>query len=285
VLQRRSVREFNPASPVAPERVPPEAQFVSLRLTTPLFGAGLIEAIPDEEILRHADPNDADHDGISGRVNRVFNPETGALEVGRFGWKAQHSSLHVFTGDAYLNEMGLTSMTFQNENLPQGHPLPPGADPVADPEETGARVEAVARYMQLLAPKAPPAATPASTRGAQVFTTLGCAGCHTPTLQTGDSSVAALARQPVRLYSDLLLHEMGPSLADGIRQGAAQGGEWRTAPLWGAGARPFYMHDGRARTLEMAIMAHDGEGRRARDAFAALSAATKRDLTEFLRSL
>jgi hypothetical protein len=152
VLQRRSINEFDPTINVQPEVVPAEAQFVSHRMTTPLFGAGLIEAIPDATLEALADPNDKNGDGISGRVNHVYNPETNRTEVGKFGWKAQVSTLSVFAGDAYLNEMGITTPFFQHENLPQGQALPGDADKVPDPEDDAV---AFTHFMKFLAPPHP----------------------------------------------------------------------------------------------------------------------------------
>src|SRR5207249_4032470 len=200
-------------------------------LSTPLFGAGLIEAIPEATILQNADPGD----GISGRPNRVSNPDTGQTDaLGRFGWKAQVATLHQFAGDAYLNEMGITNPSFPHENLPQGQPIPPGCDTVADPEDNGDGVIAFENFMKFLAPAPPRTGT---VTVPQVFSDLGCAKCHVPTMMTGPNPVAALSNQPVNLFSDLLLHAMGAGLADGIEQGSAKGDEFRTAPLWGLSHR------------------------------------------------
>ena len=281
VLQARSLRQFDPNYPIPGEVIPPQAQFVSRRLTTPLFGAGLIEAIPDSTIL--ALQNVPQPDGIQGVANMVNDPETGQLHVGRFGWKSQHASLKGFAGDAYLNEMGITSPVFPHENLPQGNNIPPGVDPVPDPEDEGADVQALTNFMKLMAPA--PTRVQRDRQGALVFMNLKCNSCHVPTLVTGTNPVQALSNRSVTLYSDLLLHRMGPQLADGIRQGQAQGDQWRTAPLWGAFFRPFFMHDGRANSVDQAIRMHGGEAQAARDRYINLSPANQQRLLNFINTL
>lgn len=285
VVQRRSLRELDPSHPVNPEVVPPQAMFVSQRITTPLFGDGLMEAIPDATILALADPNDTNHDGISGRANMIFNPETNRIEVGKFGWKSQVSTLHFFAGDAYLNEMGITSPSFRHENPPQGRRMPIGADNVPDPEdENGADTTALTNFMKLLAPPAPRPLPPGHT-GSQVFANLQCGSCHTPLLRSGESDIASIANKDVRLYSDLLLHDMGPGLADGIVQGSATGSEFRTAPLWGLGLRRFFLHDGRANNIDQAIRLHGGEASAIVQQYLSLSQQQRNLLLEFLGSL
>ncbi len=284
VMQARSLREFDTSCPVSGEVVPREADYVSHRITTPLFGAGLIEAIPAATIL--AGSGRMDPDGVRGVANIVFNPETGQNEVGRFGWKAQHSSLHLFAGDAYLNEMGVTNKSFPNDNLPQGKPIPPGWGPTTSPEDQDGDVENFTAFMQFLAPpnrRLP--VTPLAQYGEQVFTGIRCSACHVPKMQTGANAVAALSGQTVPLFSDLLLHRMGGSLADGIQQGQAKGDQFRTAPLWGLSRRQFFMHDGRALTIQDAIAAHDGEASAARNRFFHLQGQDRDALMAFLASL
>lgn len=283
LLQRRSLREIFPNYPVPGEIIPPEAQFVSNRFTTPLFGAGLIEAIPGGSIMILADPDDRNHDGISGRVNMVLNPETGLQEVGRFGWKCQVSSLHVFTGDAYLNEMGITSAVFQQENRPQGHNIPPGADQVADPEADALEVENLTNFMKFMAP--PPRSNQINFRGLRAFLDIRCQSCHVQQQKTGANSIAALANQTITPYSDFLLHDMGPGLADGVRQGQANGAEWRTAPLWGLRFRRFFLHDGRTQNIDQAIRLHGGEAQAIRDRYVALPQIDRDALVNFVGSL
>ncbi len=288
LIQRRSVQELDPLCPIPPETVPAEAQFVSHRITTPLFGLGLIEAIPERTILANTDPHDRNHDGISGHPNIMFNPETQRNEVGRFGWKAQVSSIHFFSGDAYLNEMGITSATFPAENLPQGVPIPPEWDPVSDPEESAASpndVDRFTNFMRFLAPPEAKRLSEAGRRGETLFRSLQCASCHVPSMNTGPNPVRALAFKDVRLYSDLLLHDMGKELGDGVRQREASGSEFRTAPLWGVSGRQFLLHDGRATSLKAAIMAHGGEAANVRNAFGRLRDRQREDLLVFLTSL
>ncbi len=283
LLQRRSLREIIPTYPIFGEVTPPEAQFVSRRQTTPVFGIGLMEAIPAATILTREDPTDVDRNGISGRANYAFNPVTRVTELGRFGWKSQLSSVHVFAADAYLNEMGITNPVFPREVLPQGRPIPPGADTVADPEDrTGAGVARLTDFMRFM--NAPPT-TPGSATGRALFASVGCVSCHTPTMTTGANPIAALANKNVNLYSDLLLHDMGTGLADNIRQGRALGYEFRTAPLWGLRFRQFFLHDARATSPDQAIRLHGGEAARSVTNYNALTPAQRTDLINFILSL
>ena len=283
LIQSRSLREIIPNYPVPRETVPPQAQFVSRRITTPVFGMGLIESIPYEQIKALSDPDDADKDGVSGRMNWVFNPETNRSELGRFGWKCQVPTAHLFSGDAYLNEMGITSPSFTIEVRPQGNSIPAGADTVADPEDfNGARTNRVTDFMRFTAA---PRGNQGSIEAKALFASTGCASCHTPSMTTGPNPVAALSNQTVNLYSDLLVHDMGPGLADGVRQGEASGSEWRTAPLWGLRFRPFLLHDGRATTVDQAIRLHGGEAARSVKAYNALPSTSRATLLTFLQGL
>lgn len=284
VIQARSLKEFDSYCPIEGEVVPREADFVSRRITTPLFGVGLIEAIPAETIL--AATKKRDQDGVQGVANIVFNPETSLNEVGRFGWKAQHSSLHVFAGDAYLNEMGITSAGFPTENLPQGRRIPAGWDSVADPEDQDGDIETFSAFMRYLAPPGQRLPiTPQVQSGERLFDSIRCTACHTPEMKTGKNDVAALSEKPVRLFSDLLLHRMGTRLADGIQQEKAQGDQFKTAPLWGLSRRLFFLHDGRAKSIEEAIANHEGESQRARYRYLNLRPSDRDALLSFLKSL
>ncbi|MEQ1934428.1 MAG: di-heme oxidoredictase family protein [Fimbriimonadaceae bacterium] len=257
---------------------------VGRRITTPIFGNGLIEAIPHSAILASQDPGDANQDGISGRANILFNPETRTKEVGRFGWKCQVSSVHLFAGDAYRNEMGITSPSFPTEVLPQGRAIPPGADLVADPEDVNGN--AVARLTDFMRFTAAPAPLNAGSPEARaLFASTGCASCHTPTMTTGANAVAALANKQVNLYSDLLLHDMGSQLADGIRQGLASGTEFRTAPLWGVRFRRILLHDGRAQTVDQAVRLHGGEATNSISRYIGLTPANRTTLLNFVQGL
>ena len=279
----------------------PAGVAVSVRLPPPVFGVGLIEAIPVDVILARADPGDADGDGISGRPNMVTPPdivpatEIGGgpgLQLGRFGRKAQVSSLLQQVVDAYLQDIGVTSdfLPVENRNPQSSIPIE-AADHAADPEIPASTVQAAVFYIRTLAPPAPGALTPRREEGRQMFTAVGCASCHVPTLRTGDHPVRALAQQDVTLYSDLLLHDMGDALADNRPDGDANGREWRTTPLWGLrlmrqflNGDAFLLHDGRARSVEEAILLHGGEAQRARDAFAALTPAQRAALLDFVES-
>ncbi len=283
-----SLLQFRAIAPGAREFVPPQANVVARRQTTPLFGLGLIEAIPDETILALAALPEVD--GVSGRASMVRDVASGEMRVGRFGWKAQQATLLSFSADAYLNEMGITSRLFPDENAPNGNAaLLAQFDRVADPEDvTGpdgrSAIDALADFQRLLAPPAPRPLTENGTAGKTLFGSVGCAQCHVPELTTGENPVAALSGKTVALYSDLLLHDMG-SLGDGIVQGDAGASEFRTPPLWGLSASSPYLHDGRAANVDQAIRAHDGEGRAARDRYNALTRTQRNQLLEFLRSL
>ena len=274
LIQARGID--TPTCAVAGEVVPGDATAVTRRDSPPLFGAGLIDAITDDKILRMADLLDRNHDGISGR------PAFVGTRIGRFGWKAQIATLEEFAADAYLNEMGITSPTRMSEMLPQGKPLT--CDPVADPEDDGSNVQAFVDFMRFLAAPTPVKLTPIARFGKRLFRQARCHACHTDKLRTGPSPIPALNRKRVRMFSDLLLHDMG-SLGDGIAQGAATETEFRTAPLWGVRDSAPYLHDGRAPTLEAAIAAHDGEAKSARDRFMELGGSGRAALIEYLRSL
>jgi CxxC motif-containing protein (DUF1111 family) len=257
------------------EVVPPEAIIVSMRLSQQLFGAGLMEAIPDATILENR--------SNGGRPNFVLNPDTGATELGRFGWKAQVATLHQFAGDAYLNEMGITNPSFPHENRPQGEPIQLGCDTVADHEDDGSDVTAFTNFMRFLAPAPRGPITPQVQRGEQVFSQIGCASCHVPTMMTGPNSVAALSNKPVNLFSDLLLHDIGTG--DGIEQGLATGNDFRTAPLWGLSRRDRFMHEARSNKIEDAILRHGVEAKNALNGFVGLPQSDHDALLAFLDSL
>jgi CxxC motif-containing protein (DUF1111 family) len=274
-----------------PEAVPAEANIVAGRQTTSVFGLGLLEAIPDHVLRRLADPNDRDRDGISGRLHWVRSPASGRFEIGRFGWKAQVPSTLVFSGDAYLNEMGITNSLFPHESVPQGgaYVCDDGLtgdefeDEDTDGDGISEGVELFTDFMRLLGP--PPLngrPTEAVVRGARLFARADCAGCHQPAFMSGFvRDMPALSLRRFYPFTDLLLHDMG-SLGDGIEQGQALGSEMRTAPLWGLRESGPYLHDGRATTIEDAIRAHDGEAARSRDAFLRLSPEQRSDLLAFL---
>ena len=276
-------------NPIGMEHVPPQANVTAFRQSTALFGLGLIEAIPDATIL--AGVRSTPRDGILGRAAMVVDPASGKTLVGRFGWKAQEATLLGFAGDAYLNEIGITNRLFPTENAPNGNlALLKKLDTVPDPEDvvdksTGkAGIDRLADYMRMISP--PPAAPiNASTAfGAKIFLDVGCANCHTPMMKAGPSPISAISNQNVMLFSDLLLHDMGP-LGDGIAQGAAGVREMKTPPLWGVGVSAPYLHDGRANDLNTAIRAHDGEAKATRDRYINLQPDQQQLLIQFLNSI
>lgn len=275
--------------PAAQEVIPREANVIAHRQSTPLFGLGLIEAIPDGAIVAQA--RQPKPDGVRGRAAQVADVASGQTRIGRFGWKAQQATLLSFAGDAYVNEMGITSRFFPVENAPNGNEeLLAKFDLFADPEDTvdpvtdKSDIDHAADFMRLLAPPPRGPVTFAAAQGEKVFAQIGCAVCHVPTLQTGPSVVAALDHKPVNLYSDLLLHDMG-SLGDGIAQADAGIREIRTSPLWGLAASAPYLHDGRAPNLDQAVRVHEGEGAVAAGRYQRLPASQRDQLLEFLRSL
>jgi CxxC motif-containing protein (DUF1111 family) len=212
--------------------------------------------------------------------------------VGRFGRKAQVSNLVEQTVEAYHQDIGITSDFRVAENRNPQSSIPVEAhDRVDDPEIGAATVQAVVHYMRGLAPPAPGVETAQRVEGRALFEQVRCTACHTPRLTSGRSVIAALTNQPVDLYSDLLLHDMGDELSDHRPDGEASGREWRTTPLWGLrlmrdflNGEAFLLHDGRARTVEEAIRLHGGEARAARDAFVALTPAQRAALLDFVES-
>lgn len=245
-------------------------QNVVFRIPTPVFGAGLIEAIDDDAILANLTGNAAGKQslGIRGRANMTGRPNTSGNDgtVARFGWKAQNKSLEIFSGEAYNVEQGIT-----NDLFPQERDEVPACRFNATPESTmhfeagnpldvPSDVAKFAVFMRFLAAPTPAPDTDTIVRGRKLFGDVGCALCHTPTLHTGKAAVAALREKDVNLYSDLALHNMGAGLADDVSQGNAAGDEFRTAPLWGLGKRIFFLHDGRTKDLVETIQAHASSG-------------------------
>ena len=281
------------------------------RIPTPVFGAGLIEQIPDGTITANQGANAATKSalGIRGRPHRVplngttnINGNDGT--VARFGWKAQNKSLLLFSGEAYNVEMGISNELFQTERDETANcQYAQTPNDITNAEaltavEGMSAIEKFAHFMRFLAPPTPSTSKPGGANsiasGRQVFQAVGCALCHTPTMQTGNATVAALRYKPVNLYSDLMLHNMGAGLADDILQVQAGPDEFRTAPLWGLGQRLFFLHDGRTTDLVEAIQAHAGaangrfpasEANGVIGAFNRLPEQPKQDLLNFLRSL
>lgn len=271
------------------------AKNVIFRIPTPTFGSGLIEAIDDATILANMSANATRKAalGIAGHENR--NNNDGSLT--RFGWKAQNKSLTVFAGEAYNVEQGVTNDIFPNERdssdgchfnaTPEDHVDVNGGTPNR-PGQILSDVINFVFFMRFLDQPARGPSSSSTANGQGLFGTVGCALCHIPSLTTGSNVTAALANTTANLFSDLLVHNMGMGLADGIAQGNAAGNEFRTAPLWGLGQRLFFLHDGRTSDLMAAIIAHASYGSEANGViayFSALSFQEKQDLLNFLRSL
>ena len=279
VIQDSVTPALHAALGIDKEPVPAEATAVAHRTVPSLLGFGLLDAVPTWEILALADPNDLNGDGISGRPN--LTPDG---RVGRFGRKAQIANLRDFNAGAFVNEMGITSPLEPNEQSIGGDPIPPGVDPTPEPEISQEDFNAADAFVHLLAPPAPLRRTIVEERGLLLFVGIGCAACHAPSLVTGPSRVPALSFKVVYAYTDLLLHDMGPNLAD-ICLGRATPSEFRTEPLMGLRFKQAFLHDGRAGTIEQAIRLHDGEAARARRRFAALSDLERGAVLSFLGGL
>jgi CxxC motif-containing protein (DUF1111 family) len=280
----------------APERF-------SARLAPQLVGMGLLEAIPESAVLAWEDPDDTDGDGISGRAQRVADPVTGDVRLGRFGWKAGATSLPHQIAAALNTDMGVMTSVF---DAPDCGAEQEGCGNDAGAELPDAHLDDLVKYVALLGVRARRDLDDAQAiRGEGVFDDVGCAECHRADVTTSPyHPLAELRDQVIHPYTDLLLHDLGPELADDLGEGVASGAEWRTAPLWGIGLGPCvtggvvgpnqaqtcvphesYLHDGRARTLSEAILWHGGEGAASRDAFQALSAEDQAALLRFLGTL
>ncbi len=254
-----------------------QANVRAVRMPPPLYGLGLIEEIPDDAILANADPQDSDSDGISGRPNYVDG------RLGRFGVKAQVPSLFEFMFGAALNELGLTSPFQRREVLNSCEAVQREHTP--EPELSAQEVFQLMYFVKFLAPPKAKRQTDIEQAGNQVFQHLRCSKCHIPTFRTKASNIRAFDQVEVTLYSDLLLHDMGEVLSDGIVDGLATGREFRTPPLWGVRDKKRFLHDGRAATIEDAIEAHGGEADHARAAFGKLDKGRRYALLAFLNSL
>ena len=270
--------------------IPADANIIVRRIPIPVFGAGLVEAIPDDTILALADPDDRNGDGISGRAAIVTDRGTGDRRVGRFGWKAQHATLLAFAGDAYRNEMGITNDLFPDElavgvdaaRMRVCDPIPDTED-IPDPLTRRRGIDNFASFMRLLAPVERAAGDEGTREGERVFAAIGCASCHVPALATAESRNALFDRRPVGLFSDLLLHDV--ATGDGIRQASAEPDEIRTPALWGLRHRRPLLHDGSAATIADAILRHGGEAVRARAGYDRLTDAERAALLRFLNTL
>jgi CxxC motif-containing protein (DUF1111 family) len=283
-LRKPTYTLLNPYIPL------PAGYMTSPRMAPPFFGLGLLQNIPEQTILSFADENDANGDGISGKANYVWDPVLHKTTLGRFGLKANTGTILTQVAGAYNQDMGITNHVFPFESS-NGQPQYDGLND--DVELPDSLLNAAAFYIKTLSVPARRNVTNATAlAGEQIFKQINCSSCHIPTMQTGvDITLAAVSNQRIHPYTDLLLHDMGPGLADNRPDFLASGSEWKTPPLWGIGlfpktnGVPFYLHDGRARTLEEAILWHSGEGEQAKQKFIQLSSEDRNKVIRFIQSL
>jgi CxxC motif-containing protein (DUF1111 family) len=282
------------------------ANNVIFRIPTSLFGLGLVEATPDSVLQANLAATQAAR--TAARIGGTFNTSGNDGTITRFGWKAQNKSLMMFAGEAYNVEQGVSNELFPNErglvagfvfnnspedasNILNGNSSSPHfGSLIGTASEMSSDVVNFAAFIRMSAPPTPAAAAamPSVQNGARLFTSIGCALCHSPTLTTGPSIFTGMSNVTYNPYSDFALHRMGDGLSDGIRQGAAGPDQFRTAPLWGLGQRLFFLHDGRTSDLIQAIHAHNSEGSEANvviHKFNNLNNSQVQDLLNFLRSL
>ncbi|MCK2166238.1 di-heme oxidoredictase family protein [Thalassospira xiamenensis] len=273
---------------------------ISPRIAPPMIGLGLLEAIPDEVLLANADPQDRDGNGISGRVNRVWDIAKNEVAIGRFGWKAGMPTLDQQNQNAFQFDIGLSTPLYPNaysdcteaQSLCRG--APNGNDPEFDNLEAHDQITDLVLYYarNIAPPMRQNASDPDVMAGRKIFNSIGCASCHTPSYQLPErADMPEQSGQVIWPYSDLLLHDMGDGLADHRPEADASGTEWRTPPLWGLGRaqeidpRAGYLHDGRARSILEAVLWHGGEANPARDAVTFLPSSDRSKLLAFLKSL
>ncbi len=272
-------------------QIPEEANVIARRVPIPLFGAGLVEAIPDDALAALEDPDDRNGDGIKGRAARIVDVATGRERIGRFGWKSQHATLLAFSGDAYRNEMGITNDLFPDEvalgidpeQLKLCSPPKRGVEDVRDRRTQLRGIDQFENFMRLLAPLQRGPIDDSVRTGDSIFRSVGCHLCHTPALLTAPNRNPVFDRKPVALFSDLLLHDVGTG--DGIVQGVASAEEIRTPALWGLRFRRPLLHDGSAATIDDAILRHGGEAGSVLTRYRDLTPGDKAFLLSFLKSL
>ncbi len=263
----------------------------SARNTSPVFGLGLLEAVSETSILTQVDEQDADGNYISGKANYVWNVASQSMSIGRFGWKASSPSIVQQCAEAFQQDMGITSSSFfAAENCVGQTNCNEGIG--IETDLTASIVESIANFIKGLAVPAPRNLEDAQVQqGRQLFYDIGCSNCHTPQLQTGTSTWPELSNQIIFPYTDLLLHDLGEGLADGRPDFSASANEWRTPPLWGIGLTKIvnpnatFLHDGRANTLEQAILWHSGEAYWTRNSFVALNVSEREAIIKFLEAL
>jgi hypothetical protein len=279
VIQQHATPALRAALGIDREPMPSGATESAARTAPAVFGLGLLDAVPDRAILALADPDDRNHDGVSGRPNRFVDGR-----LGRFGRKAFVPTLAEFNAGAFTIEQGITTPAVPSEESIGGKPIPPGVDPTPEPELSEHDMNVANDFVRFLAP---PPALPLDAQGQlgrTIFGTIRCASCHVPSLVTGENPVRALRLKTVHAYSDLLLHDMGPGRAD-ICFGLASPSEFRTQPLMGLRFASAFLHDGKAKTIEEAILLHDGEAAWSRKQFERLSPKRRAAVLEFLGSL
>ncbi|WP_136467396.1 di-heme oxidoredictase family protein [Flagellimonas onchidii] len=265
----------------------------SPRVAQQTIGMGLISALPDSEILKYVDEFDSDGDGISGKANYVWNPDSNEEDLGKYGWKANAPTLKVQIAGAFHGDMGLTTSIFSQNNCPSPQQDCQEAPNGGEPEVTDDQLDRVLFYQETLAvPNRRNFMEESVLKGKVLFNNLNCIGCHTIDQVTGSfPNNPLLENVTIRPYSDFLLHDMGEDLADGRQDFLASGTEWRTQPLWGIGLiatvndHTFFLHDGRARSVEEAILWHGGEAERSKQEFVNLTADERQQLIDFINSL
>ena len=268
----------------------PANAMLSPRIAPPVFGLGLLEEIPDANLIAFQDINDTNNDGISGKLNYVHDAVSGLTKIGRFGWKGNTATVFEQCAGAYNGDMGITNALF---NIETGFGQTNGSDGLADdPEVSQQTLENITLYIKTLAVPAPRNISNTNVRkGAQLFEQLECAKCHVPKQQTGFSTITSLSHQTFYPYTDLLLHDMGNELADNRPDYLANGNEWKTRPLWGIGLSQVvnghtqFLHDGRAKNITEAILWHGGEAQNSKNKFKQLSSNDRNNLLIFINSL
>ncbi len=263
---------------------------ISPRIGMPVFGLGLLEAIPEHSILANADPDDTDKDGISGKANYVWDPVSGTTKLGRFGWKAGAPSVLVQTAGAYNEDMGLTNYLKPVESSAGQTNNDPSS---VSPEVSRGELESVTFYtLTLGVPAGRDFDDPEVIAGHRIFEQINCSACHIASFTTGNyKGIPEISNQKIYPYTDMLLHDMGDGLADNRSEFQADGNEWKTRPLWGIGLTALtsghtsFLHDGRARNLTEAILWHGGEAENSREDFRKLSTEDRKKLLRFLESL
>lgn len=269
---------------------------LSLRNTPVIYGVGLLDSVADEQILAWADPEDSNHDGISGRANRVWNYALGQYSLGRFGWKASRPDVSHITAAAFAQDIGITNPLFPQPVCTKKQTACGKASLIktgSDPELSQALLDLTVHFVRNIAVPKVSSLTDSAQEGQVLFDDIGCARCHRPYYRTATvPAQPQLSQQAIWPYSDLLLHDMGEGLADHFSEYDASGREWRTPPLWGLARSPsvlkgagYLLHDGRAQTIEQAVIWHGGEAETAKQRYVQLKHRQRSALLEFLESI